>query len=52
MCTCVYIYIYFYMYRIDWRNWKTLRAELWHVGILLTWLIKFENFHTFDGVVT
>ena len=49
------LYIYVYMYRIDWRNWKTPRADFLHVGIFLAWLGQFrvfEKIHTFDGVMT
>ena len=43
------------MCRIDLRNLKTPRTDLWHVEIFLHWLgqvLVLGNFQTFDGVVT
>ena len=43
------------MFRIDRRNWETLRADYWHVGIFLDWVGQvrvLEIYHTFDEVMT
>ena len=49
------LHIYVFMSKIDWRNCKTYRADLWHIEYSWPGLSKFnfwEKIHTFDEIMT